>query len=51
VIRIIEETGLGFEGKYEIEIEAVGMDKDYIHHGLLPIFWTCKMLGFRGEQL
>ena len=31
VIQIIEETALGIQQRYEIEIEALGMDDDHIH--------------------
>lgn len=31
VVEIIGETGKGIEERYEIEIEAMGMDKDHIH--------------------
>lgn len=31
VVEIIRETARGIEERYEIEIEAMGMDKDHIH--------------------
>ncbi len=31
VVGIIRETAIGIEERYEIEIEALGMDKDHIH--------------------
>lgn len=31
VVRIIQETAIGIEERYAIEIEAMGMDKDHIH--------------------
>ena len=31
VIEIIRETVVGIEDRYEIEIEAMGMDRDHIH--------------------
>ena len=31
VVGIIKETVLGIQERYEIEIEAMGMDKDHIH--------------------
>lgn len=31
VVEIIRETAIGIEERYEIEIEAMGMDKDHIH--------------------
>jgi putative transposase len=31
VVEIIRETAIGIEERYEIEIEALGMDKDHIH--------------------
>lgn len=31
VIEIIRETVIGIEERYEIEMEAMGMDKDHIH--------------------
>ena len=31
VIKIIEEAVLGIQERYEIEIEALGMDNDHIH--------------------
>jgi len=31
VVGIIRETARGIEERYEIEIEAMGMDKDHIH--------------------
>jgi putative transposase len=31
VVEIIRETAIGIAERYEIEIEAMGMDKDHIH--------------------
>lgn len=31
MVRIIRDTVIGIEERYEIEIEALGMDKDHIH--------------------
>lgn len=31
VIEIIRETAIGIEERYEVEIEAMGMDKDHVH--------------------
>ena len=31
VVRIIRETAIGIQERYEIEIEAMGMDGDHIH--------------------
>jgi putative transposase len=31
VVRIIEETAIGIQERYAIEMEALGMDKDHIH--------------------
>lgn len=31
VVEIIREAAIGIEERYEIEIEAMGMDKDHIH--------------------
>ena len=31
VIGIIKDTAIGIQERYEIEIEAMGMDKDHIH--------------------
>jgi putative transposase len=31
VVQIIQETAMGIEERYEINIEALGMDKDHIH--------------------
>jgi putative transposase len=31
VIKIIEETAIGIQERYAIEMEALGMDKDHIH--------------------
>lgn len=31
VVEVIRETARGIEERYEIEIEAMGMDKDHIH--------------------
>lgn len=31
VVDIIRETAVGIQERYEIEIEALGMDKDHIH--------------------
>ncbi|MBT9169033.1 MAG: hypothetical protein DDT19_02385 [Syntrophomonadaceae bacterium] len=31
VVEIIRETALGIQERYEIEIEAMGMDNDHIH--------------------
>jgi putative transposase len=31
VIRIIRETAIGIEERYEVEFEALGMDRDHIH--------------------
>ena len=31
IVRIIKETAIGIQERYEIEIEAMGMDKDHIH--------------------
>ena len=31
VIKIIRETAIGIEDRYEIDIEAMGLDRDHIH--------------------
>jgi putative transposase len=31
VVKIIEETAIGISGRYEIEMEALGVDSDRIH--------------------
>lgn len=31
VVEIIKDTAIGIQERYEIEIEAIGMDKDHIH--------------------
>ena len=31
VVKIIEETAIGIQERYAIEMEALGMDKDHIH--------------------
>ncbi len=31
VVGIIKETALGIQERYEIEVEAMGMDRDHIH--------------------
>ncbi len=31
VIEIIKDTAIGIQERYEIEIEAMGMDKDHMH--------------------
>jgi len=31
VVAILKETVIGIQERYEIEIEAMGMDKDHIH--------------------
>ena len=31
VIKIIEETAIGIQERYAIEMEALGMDKNHIH--------------------
>lgn len=31
VVEIVRETAIGIQERYEIEIEAMGMDKDHIH--------------------
>ncbi len=31
VVRIVRETAVGIEERYEIEMETMGMDKDHIH--------------------
>ena len=31
VVKIIKETAIGIQERYEIEIEAMGMDSDHIH--------------------
>lgn len=31
VVKTIQETAIGIEGRYPIEIEAMGMDRDHVH--------------------
>lgn len=61
VTEIIQETAVGIEERYEIEIEAIGMDGDHIHimcgahpkisagRGVLDRWILCSDRGREGE--
>jgi putative transposase len=46
VVRIIRETGVGIEERYEMEAETIGMDKNHIHLlcGAHPKLFLCRIV-------